>query len=199
MIPGSGRSPGEGNGNPLQYSCLENSHGQRSLAGDSPWGPRELDRTERVMLPLSPGTKTEATALCSSPRYAVFLGCHVLNRMSGHGVSNIDLDLFWKRGDGRPLVLRSTDDFLHAQAQLNCTPLLTLRTSRHPSEPHFWHPVACTDVGGTEECGNGVQAAKCCARISLGTQKFTQRQFSHRRRLMRGDRLCYDAAYFAVL
>ena len=36
-IPGLGRSPGEGNGNPLQYSCLENSHGQRSLAGDSPW------------------------------------------------------------------------------------------------------------------------------------------------------------------
>ena len=30
-IPGSGRSPGEGNGNPLQYSCLENPHGQRSL------------------------------------------------------------------------------------------------------------------------------------------------------------------------
>ena len=24
LIPGSGRSPGEGNGNPLQYSCLEN-------------------------------------------------------------------------------------------------------------------------------------------------------------------------------
>ena len=32
-IPGSGRSPGEGNGNPLQYSCLENLHGQTSLAG----------------------------------------------------------------------------------------------------------------------------------------------------------------------
>ena len=31
-----GRSPGEGNGNPLQYSCLENLHGQRSLAGHSP-------------------------------------------------------------------------------------------------------------------------------------------------------------------
>ena len=30
-IPGSGRSPGRGNGNPLQYSCLENPHGQRSL------------------------------------------------------------------------------------------------------------------------------------------------------------------------
>ena len=36
LIPGSGRSPGEGNGNPLQYSCLENPHGQRSLAGHSP-------------------------------------------------------------------------------------------------------------------------------------------------------------------
>ena len=32
-IPGFGRCPGEGNGNPLQYSCLENPHGQKSLAG----------------------------------------------------------------------------------------------------------------------------------------------------------------------
>ena len=32
-IPGSGRSPGEGNGNPLQYSCLVKSHGWRSLVG----------------------------------------------------------------------------------------------------------------------------------------------------------------------
>ena len=30
-IPGSGRSPGEENGNPLQYSCLDNPHGQRGL------------------------------------------------------------------------------------------------------------------------------------------------------------------------
>ena len=37
-IPGLGRSPGEGNGNLLQYSCLENPYGQRSLAGYSPWG-----------------------------------------------------------------------------------------------------------------------------------------------------------------
>ena len=35
-IPGLGRSPREGHGNPLQYSCLENLHGQRSLAGYSP-------------------------------------------------------------------------------------------------------------------------------------------------------------------
>ena len=31
LIPGSGRSPREGNGNPLQYSCLENPHGQWRL------------------------------------------------------------------------------------------------------------------------------------------------------------------------
>ena len=35
-VPGLGRSPGGGHGNPLQYSCLENPHGQRSLAGHSP-------------------------------------------------------------------------------------------------------------------------------------------------------------------
>ena len=41
-IPGLGRSPGGGNGNPLQYSCLEKkSHGQRSLVDYSPWGHKE--------------------------------------------------------------------------------------------------------------------------------------------------------------
>ena len=45
-IPGSGRSPGKGNGNPLQYSCLEKSHGGRSLVGYSPRGCKELDTTE---------------------------------------------------------------------------------------------------------------------------------------------------------
>ena len=45
-IPGLGRSPGEGNGNPFQHSCLENPHGQRSLAGHSPWGSKESDTTE---------------------------------------------------------------------------------------------------------------------------------------------------------
>ena len=45
-IPGSGRSPGGGKDNPLQYSCLENPHGQRSLAGYSPWDRKELDTTE---------------------------------------------------------------------------------------------------------------------------------------------------------
>ena len=45
LIPGSGRSLGE-NGNPLQYFCLGESHGQRNLKGYSPWGHKESDRTE---------------------------------------------------------------------------------------------------------------------------------------------------------
>ena len=47
-IPGSERSLREGNGNPLQYSCLENPHGQRGLADYSPWGHRVRHETERL-------------------------------------------------------------------------------------------------------------------------------------------------------
>ena len=46
LIPGLGRSPGGGHGHPLQYSCLENPHEQRSLVGYSPWGHKESDTTE---------------------------------------------------------------------------------------------------------------------------------------------------------
>ena len=45
-IPGSGRSPGEENGNPLQYSCLRKFHGQRSLAGYGSQGRKKSDMTE---------------------------------------------------------------------------------------------------------------------------------------------------------
>ena len=56
-VSGSGRFPGEGNGNPLQYSWLGNlmdrgpvflagkSRGQRSLEGYSPWSHKESDAT----------------------------------------------------------------------------------------------------------------------------------------------------------
>ena len=47
-IPRSGRSLGEGNGNLLQYSCMENSTEERSLAGYSPWHCEESDTTERM-------------------------------------------------------------------------------------------------------------------------------------------------------
>ena len=43
-IPGLGKSPGGGHGNPLQYSGLENPHGQRSLAGLQCMGPQRIGR-----------------------------------------------------------------------------------------------------------------------------------------------------------
>ena len=45
-IPGSGRSPGEGNGKPLQYSCLENSMDRGAWWG--PWGHKESDTTKQL-------------------------------------------------------------------------------------------------------------------------------------------------------
>ena len=45
LIPGSGRSPGGGHGNPLQILPGE-SHGQRGLVGYSPWSCKESDTTE---------------------------------------------------------------------------------------------------------------------------------------------------------
>ena len=47
-IPGLGRSPGEGNGNPVQLLLPGRSHGWRSLVGYSPWGFKESDTTERL-------------------------------------------------------------------------------------------------------------------------------------------------------
>ena len=69
LISGSGRSPGGGNSNPLQYSCLANpmdrgawqptpiflpgeSHGQRSLVSYNPWGHKELNKIEQLTLSL---------------------------------------------------------------------------------------------------------------------------------------------------
>ena len=48
-IPGSERSPEEGNGNPFQYSCLENSMDRGALAYSS-WGCKESDTTEQLTL-----------------------------------------------------------------------------------------------------------------------------------------------------
>ena len=61
----SGGSPGGGLGNPLQHSCLENPHGQRSLAGYNPWGHKESDKTEQ----LRTVTKTTTTPSCGDLIY----------------------------------------------------------------------------------------------------------------------------------
>ena len=73
-IPGSGRCPGVGNDNPLQYSCLEKFHRQRSLAGYSQWDHEALDITEHThgtrrdfteLLKIKPNTaKPEETSEC---------------------------------------------------------------------------------------------------------------------------------------
>ena len=48
QITGLGRSPREGNGNPLQYFLPGKSHGQRSPVGYSPWGDKESDMSEHT-------------------------------------------------------------------------------------------------------------------------------------------------------
>ena len=48
LIPGSERSPGEGNGNPLQYSCLENSMDRGAWQVMANGVRKESDTTERL-------------------------------------------------------------------------------------------------------------------------------------------------------
>ena len=65
MNTGLGRSPGGGHGNPLQYTGLENPHGQRSLVGHSPRDGKEADMTERLSMPVSGFGKTAQTLVCA--------------------------------------------------------------------------------------------------------------------------------------
>ena len=62
-IPVSGRSPGEGNGNPLQYCCLE----KPMKRGACSWGRKELDTIERLTLSLSFSLEIFFPLLGSSP------------------------------------------------------------------------------------------------------------------------------------
>ena len=62
-IPGLERSPGEGNGNPLQYSCLENPMDRGAWLGYSPQGRRESDTTERLHFHCSEWTELSWTEL----------------------------------------------------------------------------------------------------------------------------------------
>ena len=50
LIPGLGRSPGKGNGSPLQYSCLENPTNREAWWARVPRGRKELDSTEQVSM-----------------------------------------------------------------------------------------------------------------------------------------------------
>ena len=62
FIPGLGRSPGGGQGHLLPVFLPGESHGQRNLAGYSPWGRKESDTTERLTL-LLVGTVCKSSSL----------------------------------------------------------------------------------------------------------------------------------------
>ena len=92
-IPGSGRSPGEGHGNPLQYFCLEHPHGQRSLAGYSPWGHKESDTTKQLSIAQHsmyiywgfPGSSTAKESTCNAGDISLIRGS---GRSPGEGHGN---------------------------------------------------------------------------------------------------------------
>ena len=85
LIPGLGRSPEEGHANLLQYSCLKNTHGHRSLVGYSPWGRQESDTTERLRL-ISTCQQVEECLLsranCISPPVHLHLLSPAINAFS---------------------------------------------------------------------------------------------------------------------
>ena len=72
LIPRLERSPGEGNGNPLQYSCLENPM-DRSLVGYSPWGRKDLDMTEQPSMHACKLTAASLSAAIHSAKQALIL------------------------------------------------------------------------------------------------------------------------------
>ena len=73
LIPGLGRSPGEGNGNPLQYSCLENSTARG--AGYSPWGHKESDMTKRLSRPAYSHLALKSSPHETSVQFRVYSPC----------------------------------------------------------------------------------------------------------------------------
>ena len=60
----SGKTPEKGNDYIVQYSCLENSIDKRSLVGYSPWGHKEVDTTEQIILSLQVGFYNFAVRNC---------------------------------------------------------------------------------------------------------------------------------------
>ena len=61
-IPELRRFPEGGHGNPLQYTCLENPHGQKTLVGYCPWDRKESDMTKQLNTPHS-------SVVCNNKEY----------------------------------------------------------------------------------------------------------------------------------
>ena len=93
-IPGLGRSPRVGNGNPLQYSCPENSMDKGAwLATYSPWGRKESDTTEGTeythgfhRLLCSHSVHIQGVLRQAAARFSSFLEAHSFGSVSHAGV-----------------------------------------------------------------------------------------------------------------
>ena len=118
-IPGSRRSPGGGHGNPLQYSCLENPHRQRSLAGCSPWGCKELDTTEQL---------STVTHLLSLKELLVNLH-HLVEESTLHQNGAGELKCMWNSRN-----LKTKPDFI---SELSVSTDLSNGWKYHTSFSHF--------------------------------------------------------------
>ena len=79
LLPGLGRSPGEGNGNPLLYSYLENPMDGGTWLGYSQWGRKESDTTEQLhsLKSLFSFSLRYSPSLCPLPLASQFLRCTV--------------------------------------------------------------------------------------------------------------------------
>ena len=123
LIPGLRGSLGGGHGNPHQYSCLENPHGQRNLAGYSPQGRRESDTTEAAkqntacgLCSLGMGTETQL-GLCSPEGSDLDSAC----RETGEGASDLSISAHW----GLCRLLRTQEwDALALRSQREGWPML---------------------------------------------------------------------------
>ena len=89
LIPGSGRSPGGGNGNPLQDSCLEEPVDRGAWRANSLWGSQELDTTD------SARSSTAASNLVTTIRIYSGLPCiyysftHILTEFSKQPMNQV--------------------------------------------------------------------------------------------------------------
>ena len=74
---GLGRSPGEGNGNPLQYSCLESpmDGGAWQATVHGPWGPKESDTTEQLHFHFQEASPDWVISICFSVLLNPSLNC----------------------------------------------------------------------------------------------------------------------------
>ena len=87
LIPGLERSPGGGHGYSLQYSCLENPHRQRSLAGYNPWGHKESDTTEQPSTASTAPSSTRNWENCVTDCSQIFQGENATYTHAQNGIA----------------------------------------------------------------------------------------------------------------